>query len=565
MGSIAAPNLFTFTHGALGDIKGRQRHGDIVQFRGLPFASIPARFRQSVLKEHLPNQPFDATNPGTVCPTPPLEHIRWWDGPLPDDYPVFDEPVADELHCLNLNLTIPRFALEKTKESLPVFVFIHGGAFVGGSQALQCNGREMFDLHDLVRRSMYTGKPFIGVTINYRVGPFGFLASKELAAFNKSHGEAVGNYGLHDQVRAIEWVSRFIGGFGGDPARITIQGTSAGSASCHYLSFFPNRLFSRVILASGVLPSIGPLDMESHQTLYDRIVASLDEDSARVVTSSLDRLKQAPVTDLTHKLEFDVFHPLIDREYILDKTISGASRGEEVLPTLFGASAYEDDIALFLLSDMKTRQPKSDREIFSKIRDFLSYNGMLRSPETFPFDQPAVLDAYGLTDTVNSPSGDLSGWSKLLGQCVFNISNVHSALFTSQSLPGGEGKVWLYHHAVGNLYSGCHVPGVAHHGVNDPVLFNVAPDTIEEASRESWMASVRQTQDAWITFINGESPWDPLRSGTSVRDGEEAGPIYVFRDGGLGAQYDNLHGGLGPVTARRYAGVLAASLGFEST
>jgi hypothetical protein len=64
MGSIAAPNLFTFTHGALGDIKGRQRHGDIVQFRGLPFASIPARFRQSVLKEHLPNQPFDATNPG---------------------------------------------------------------------------------------------------------------------------------------------------------------------------------------------------------------------------------------------------------------------------------------------------------------------------------------------------------------------------------------------------------------------------------------------------------------------------------------------------------------------
>lgn len=150
-----------------------------------------------------------------------------------------------------------------------------------------------------------------------------------------------------------------------------------------------------------------------------------------------------------------------------------------------------------------------------------------------------------LTDSVNSPSRDLSGWSKLLGQCVFNILNVHSALLTSQSLSGGEGKVWLYHHAVGNLYSGCHVPGVAHHGVNDPDLFNMAPDTIEEAPRVSWMASVRQTQDAWITFINGDSPWDPVRPGTSVRDGEEAGSIYVFKDGGLGAQYDNLHEGLG--------------------
>lgn len=149
----------------------------------------------------------------------------------------------------------------------------------------------------------------------------------------------------------------------------------------------------------------------------------------------------------------------------------------------------------------------------------------------FPLISQLYWMPTNLTDSVNSPSSDLSGWSKLLGQCVFNILNVHSALLTSQSLSGGEGKVWLYHHAVGNLYSGCHVPGVAHHGVNDPVLFNVAPDTIEEASRVSWMASVRQTQDAWITFINGDSPWDPVRPGTSVRDGEEAGRFMCSKTG----------------------------------
>lgn len=500
---------------------------------------------------------YDLTTSRPVCPTPPLPLIQFWNGPLPEDYPCLQTPVEDELQCLNLSLTIPKSVLESRTESLPVFIFIHGGAFVGGSQALQNAGREMFDLHDVVQRSMQTGKPIIGVTINYRVGPLGFLASKELAVFNKSHGEAVGNYGLHDQARAIEWVSRFVGGFGGDPARITIQGTSAGSASCHYLSFFPNRLFSRVILASGVLPSIGPLDLEAHQQLYDRLVAAVDADSPR---PSLDILQQCPPTDLTNSLNFDVLHPLIDGEYILDKSIKGASRGDEVLPTLFGAAAYEDDLAAVLLHDMKTMQPKSDTEILSRIQEVLSPNGILRAPESFPFDQPAVLDAYGVTTTVNSPSLDISGWSKLLGHCIFNVPNLHSALVTSQELPGGQGRVWLYHHAVGNLYPGCHVAGAAHHGVTDPVLFNVAPDLIDERSRESWIASVHQTQDAWITFINGDSPWDPLRPGASVRDGEAAGPVFVFKNEGRGGQYKDLRDGLGAVTARRYASVLAASL-----
>jgi hypothetical protein len=64
MGSTTAPSVFKFHHDALGDIIGWHRQGDIVQFRGLPFASIPARFRQSVLVDQLPNKPFDATNPG---------------------------------------------------------------------------------------------------------------------------------------------------------------------------------------------------------------------------------------------------------------------------------------------------------------------------------------------------------------------------------------------------------------------------------------------------------------------------------------------------------------------
>jgi carboxylesterase type B len=424
---------------------------------------------------------------------------------------------------LNISLTVPKKALEKNGRSLPILIFIHGGALVGGNQALQCAGRELFDMHDLVQRSMSTRKPIIGMTINYRVGPLGFLASKELAAFNTSHGEPAGNYGFHDQARAIEWVSHFINGFGGDPARVIIHGTSAGSISCHQLSVFPKRLFSRVILASGVISTLGPAPIEQHQEIYDQLVGLVKADSPLAQVSSLDALQQCAVTDLTHKMEFDVLHPLIDGQYVLDKPLE-----QEIVPTLFGAAAYEDDIAQFLLTDMKTSQPRSVAEALAKFRRLLSSNCVVRAPESFPLDEVAVLDAYGLTSTVGSP-----GWSELLGHCMFNIPTIYAALVTSESLPRGQGSVWLYHYAVKNLYPASHAGQAAHHGVNDMVLFNVAPDSIAEELRESWRASVRQTQDIWLTFVNGDSPWDPVRPGASVHDSEGAGPVFVFHDGGV--------------------------------
>ncbi|KIA75816.1 hypothetical protein HK57_00430 [Aspergillus ustus] len=559
MGSTTAPKEFTFEHAKLGELKGWHRQGDIVQFRGIPFASIPGRFRQSVLRHALPTQPFDATQPGPVCPTSPPPTLNFWDGPLTEEYPVLKQPVEDEFECLNLSITAPLAALENTELNLPVFTFIHGGGFVGGNQSIQVAGREMFDMHNLVQRSVRTHKPIIAVTINYRVGLLGFLASRSLAEFNKSHGEPVGNYGLHDQSRAIEWLSYFINGFGGDPSRITIQGTSAGSASCHYQSFFPRRQFSRVILASGGLTSIGPLSLDKLQQLYDRVVAALDTEDSQSGTSSLDNVRHCPVQHLTHRHEFDLLNPLVDGEYILDNTILAASRGEEVLPIMMGATAFEDDLATFLFTDLKSMTLKSDGQILSKIKEVLSANGMLRDPTNFPFNQPAVLESYGLTSTVSCPSQNVEGWSRFVAHCIFNIPNVHSALVTQRALPKPEGRVWLYHYDVGNLYPGCHVPKRPHHGANDPVLFNVAPDLILEEERPSWEASVLQTQDAWIAFINEESPWDPLRHESSLSKSESAGPVFCFRDHGKGRQHNTLQDGLGDLTARQYVSVIAES------
>jgi carboxylesterase type B len=130
----------------------------------------------------------------------------------------------------------PRGLLAGSSSLLPVFVFFHGRALVGDSQSIQIAGREIYDGASLVRTSIAEQQPLIVVTANYRLGPLGFLASEELVADNNNEQQAgqptaaaaAGNYGLHDQRRVLEWCSRYVAGFGGDPRNVTIQGSSAG-------------------------------------------------------------------------------------------------------------------------------------------------------------------------------------------------------------------------------------------------------------------------------------------------------------------------------------------------
>ncbi|KAH7142663.1 hypothetical protein B0J13DRAFT_409246, partial [Dactylonectria estremocensis] len=84
----------------------------------------------------------------------------------------------------------------------------------------------VFDAAGLVRHSIQLGKDINAVSIEYRVGPLGFLASTHLAEYNSKFGKAIGKYGLYDQRRALDWLSGFVSGLGGDPDNITVQETS---------------------------------------------------------------------------------------------------------------------------------------------------------------------------------------------------------------------------------------------------------------------------------------------------------------------------------------------------
>lgn len=181
--------------------------GDIITWKGIPFAAPPIgdlRWKPPQQAECWTGE-LAATDYGNVCP----------------QFDANGKAIGDE-DCLTLNVWAPKTATTASK--LPVMVFIHGGGHQQGSSSETIpGGSHLYDSTKLAEKGV------VAVTINYRLGPFGFLAHKDLAA--EDPNKSTGNYGTMDQVAALAWVKRNIAAFGGDPSKVTIFGESAGGVS----------------------------------------------------------------------------------------------------------------------------------------------------------------------------------------------------------------------------------------------------------------------------------------------------------------------------------------------
>ncbi|KAJ3338619.1 hypothetical protein HDU93_009326 [Gonapodya sp. JEL0774] len=154
-------------------------------------------------------------------------------------------PDVAEMSCLGLDIYVPgRWdATDAGAQLRPVLVWIHGGGFLRGasSQPLYRTAGEV---------AAQTG--CVVVCIQYRLGIFGFFATEELRNEALANGTGYGNYGLLDQIAAIEWIHSNCVAFGGDPERITLFGESAGASSIHYLLLYcPTLPIRRAIMQSG--------------------------------------------------------------------------------------------------------------------------------------------------------------------------------------------------------------------------------------------------------------------------------------------------------------------------
>jgi para-nitrobenzyl esterase len=204
-------------------------------FKGMPFAAPPIgdlRWRQPA-----PVKAWEGVRQADQYSAPCLQPA--FPGGSLELNEILRLPGTPKEDCLYLNVwTVAKSASERR----PVMVWIHGGALVIGSPAvLSTDGAAL------------AKKGVVLVSINYRLGAFGFLAHPELTKESAHHSS--GNYGLLDQLAALQWVQKNIGQFGGDPRNVTIVGESAGSWSVNLLVASPlgKGLFHRAIGESGAL------------------------------------------------------------------------------------------------------------------------------------------------------------------------------------------------------------------------------------------------------------------------------------------------------------------------
>ncbi len=209
--------------------------GDVHIFKGIPFAAPPVGELRWKAPQAVQTwggvKKCDAFSASPVQnkPTPFMMYTP--------EFLIPPEPISED--CLYLNVWT---AAKSVKEKRPVIVWIYGGGFVSGGSACA-----IYDGESLAKKGV------VFVSVNYRVGVFGFLAHPELS--KESNGKASGNFAFLDQIAALQWVKKNITAFGGDPDRVTIAGQSAGSFSVNALMASPvaKGLFQRAIGESGAM------------------------------------------------------------------------------------------------------------------------------------------------------------------------------------------------------------------------------------------------------------------------------------------------------------------------
>lgn len=312
--ALAEPPVAQTTSGAVAG----ERQDGVRIFKGLPYAAPPVgqgRWRP-------PGPPAswtdvrDATRFGAACPQPPARP-----GSI---YASAHAAVSED--CLFLNVWAPEAA-----HDAPVFVWIHGGSLVTGA-----GSEAMYDGAELARQGL------VVVTINYRLGVLGYLAHPELSA--ESPDGVSGNFGLMDQIAALEWVRDNIAAFGGDSDNVTVAGESAGALSVMYLMASPaaRGLFQKAIAQSAYMISTPELKDARHGA--PSAEAAGVELGRRLEARSLARLRAMDADQLTLQAVLAGFQPwaTIDGRLLPRQLVETFDRGEQApVPLLAGFNEGE--------------------------------------------------------------------------------------------------------------------------------------------------------------------------------------------------------------------------------
>jgi len=303
---------------------------DMRIYRGIPFAAPPVgdlrwRAPQPAAKWQGVRQAAEFSNACWQTQYPAAAAI--YQAKLP--------PLRED--CLYLNIWTPA---KSAKDRLPVMVWIHGGGFTRGFA-----GTRAYDGEALARKGA------VIVTINYRLGIFGFFAHPALSTESGHH--ASGNYALLDQIAALQWVQKNIAAFGGDPKRVTIFGESAGSWAVNMLMASPlaKGLFQRAIGESGgsfsPMKTLAEAEKEGEKLAASLVPAPAADTKTEAgdkpgTQSILKTLRAKPAEELLKASDAETVRPMVDGWVLPEDvaTIFAQGRQNDV-PLIVGYNADE--------------------------------------------------------------------------------------------------------------------------------------------------------------------------------------------------------------------------------
>jgi para-nitrobenzyl esterase len=370
MSAVGAPETLAQT--TLGAVAGLRLQNDCVAFLGIRYAQPPT----GALRWRPPLPPpawdgvCDAVNFGAACIQPAT---------LPDSI-YADEPARMSEDCLFLNVWKPASA-----SRAPVMVWIHGGSLrIGHAGSVLHDGKELARHGSIV------------VSLNYRLGIFGYFAHPELTAESAHH--ASGNYGLLDQIAALRWVQDNIERFGGDPDNVTVFGESAGALSIIDLLTSPlaRGLFHRAIVQSGYMvshpelarPSLGQPSAEASGERLARCLGAND-------LAVLRAMEPHALSTAAIGCGF-IPQAIIDGWVLRRQIVEAFDRGEQAnVPVIVGFNAGETRSLPIFLPPLPASAPEYEQRVRSLYGDLADrYLGFYPATDITQSALDAARDAF---------------------------------------------------------------------------------------------------------------------------------------------------------------------------
>jgi hypothetical protein len=199
-----------------------------------------------------------------------------------------------------------------------------------------------------------------------------------------------------------------------------------------------------------------------------------------------------------------------------------------------------------MMGAMDRENPRSDKYLFDLVKEMIETAGLNTKLENML--SPPVLEAYGVSDTLTTPSKDLGTWATLVADVVFRIPPYVVALTNTAS------KVYVYDFQATNPFPGWPLGyGKSNHAISDLFFFNVAEDLVSERHQAEYSAAARELQRTWIAFCHGELNWEPFDTASE----EKLGPVYALANHGKVVKHDSLESALGKEAVGRWKAVIS--------